>query len=231
MTLIAGIDGCGPNWLCITLNTQDRSLSARVVSTPEFLPLTWAFAAIDIPIGVPDAGPREADRQARAFLRAPRASSVFPCPLRATLQCESWEDMGAITRRLTGRGVAKQTFAILRKVREVNELVRADPLAARCFIEVHPEVSFAAWRGAAMKFNKKRPEGRAERLELIDAHFGKDATTVVRESLKGTKVPSDDIADAFAALWSAERYLLGRALSLPSEPVYDSESIPMVIWY
>jgi predicted RNase H-like nuclease len=139
--------------------------------------------------------------------------------------------MGAITRHLSGRGVAKQTFAILRKVREVNELVRTDSVAARSLIEVHPEVSFAAWRGEAMKFNKKRAEGRAERLELILGHFGQDAVTQVHDSLEGTKVPSDDIADAFAALWSAERYLCGQALSFPPQPVYDSDHIPMLIWY
>jgi predicted RNase H-like nuclease len=139
--------------------------------------------------------------------------------------------MGVITRKLTGRGVSKQAFAILRKVREVNELVRADSRAARCLIEVHPEVSFAAWRGEAMKFNKKSAEGRAERSELILRHFGPDALGQVLESLKGVRVPHDDIADAFAGLWSAERYFNGRAHSFPPEPVYDSDNIPMMIWY
>jgi predicted RNase H-like nuclease len=82
-----------------------------------------------------------------------------------------------------------------------------------------------------MKFNKKRPEGRAERLDLILAHFGRDSVASVRDSLNGVKVPSDDVADALAALWSAERYLYRRALSFPLQPVYDSHDVPMVIWY
>ena len=38
--------------------------------------------AIDIPIGIPEAGARPADREARALL-GPRRNSVFPAPVRA----------------------------------------------------------------------------------------------------------------------------------------------------
>jgi len=45
----------------------------------------WALAAIDIPVGLPDTGSREADSVARKFI-GPRASSVFPCPIRLALE-------------------------------------------------------------------------------------------------------------------------------------------------
>lgn len=231
MTLIAGIDGCGPDWVCVTMDTRDRSLSAHRLSVTDFLPLRWAMAGIDIPIGLPDAEGCLADRQARALLRSPRASSVFPRPIRPALQATSWEEMGSIVRSFTGRGVAKQSYAILRKVREINALVRSSEAAASCFFEVHPEVSFAAWGGHPMRFSKKRPEGRAERLELIVAAFGASAVSVVQESLGRSKVPFDDVADAFAALWSTERRLHGKAVSLPAEPVYDAQGLPIRIWY
>jgi len=44
-------------------------------------------------------------------------------------------------------------------------------------------------------------------------------------------VAPDDIADAFAALWSAERLLAGTAQRLPEAPVHDSYGLPMHIWY
>lgn len=37
----------------------------------------------------------------------------------------------------------------------------------------------------------------------------------------------DDIFDAFAALWTAERISRGESGSLPEEPVSDSASLPM----
>lgn len=231
MTLIAGIDGCRSEWLCITMDTRDRSFSAQVASTDDFLPLRWSVAGIDIPIGLPDTGPREADFSARAFLKPPRASSVFPCPVWAAVGASSWEEMNAITRKVSGCGASKQSYAILRKVREVNNLVRGNHAAASCFIEVHPEVSFAGWRGQPMQFSKKKPQGKSERRELISAYFGADALSAIEGSLKGLKVPFDDIADAFAALWSAERYSQGKAVSLPNRHVYDSQGLPMVIWY
>jgi predicted RNase H-like nuclease len=42
---------------------------------------------------------------------------------------------------------------------------------------------------------------------------------------------ADDVVDALAALWSAERIHAGRAGSLTSPPAVDSAGLPMAIWY
>jgi len=44
------------------------------------------------------------------------------------------------------------------------------------------------------------------------------------------QVGHDDIADAFAALWTAERKLLGQAIPIPANPPVDQLGLRMEIW-
>src|SRR6185295_8826152 len=173
----------------------------------------WALAAIDIPIGLPDSGAREADSAARKFV-GPRASSVFPCPIRPALAAASWQEACAITYQHNGHRISKQTFAILPKIRAVDEKVRSTDLKQRLF-EVHPEVSFASWQGSPTLYAKKDVRGHEQRRALITGHFGADAFASVVSQIGSRSVAADDIADAFAALWSAERLLAGAAQRLP----------------
>ena len=231
MSRIAGIDGCGARWVCVTFDTDSRELGAELLETRELLPARWSVAAIDVPIGLPETGPRAADHEARRFLRAPRAASVFSCPPRAVLDSGTWEEMSERSRSISGTGVSKQAFGILRKVREVDSLLRSSPEARSCFVEAHPEVSFAAWAGHSMRHGKKSVAGKQERRELIDAYFGRTAFPQRQDELRDFRVPADDLADAFACLWTAERYSQGNARSLPVDPEFDATGLPMRIVY
>jgi predicted RNase H-like nuclease len=226
---IAGIDGCQSRWLAIAHVPGSSAFVAQVLATSELPAQPWALAAIDIPIGLPDRGAREADRAARKFV-GPRASSVFPCPIRPALDATSWLEACEITYQHNSHRISQQTFAILPKIRAVDELVRSTDLRQRLF-EVHPEVSFASWQGSPMLHAKKDVRGHEQRRALIAEHFGPEAFASVVAQIGTRKVAADDIADAFAALWSAERLLAGTAQRLPDTPVYDSYGLPMHIWY
>lgn len=229
MQRIAGIDGCQSRWLAISHAPGSSSFEAQVLETSELSAQPWALAAIDIPIGLPDKGAREADGAARKFVGA-RASSVFPCPIRPALDSTSWEEACEITFQQNGHRISKQTFAILPKIRAVDEYVRSTDLRHRLF-EIHPEVSFAAWQGAPTLHAKRDVRGHEQRRALIARHFGPEAFASVAEQIGGRGVAMDDIADAFAALWSAERRLAGTAQRLPSASATDSHDLPMHIWY
>ena len=98
--------------------------------------------------------------------------------------------------------------------------------------EVHPELSFRAWNdGQSMTANKKTAEGRNERRRLIDSYFDKSAFDRVRREYKVKDVAHDDILDAFAALWTAERIARREALTLPEDPEFDGEGLAMSISY
>jgi predicted RNase H-like nuclease len=226
---IAGIDGCKSQWLAIAHVPGSSSFVAQVLATSELPAQPWALAAIDIPIGLPDSGARVADGAAREFI-GPRRSSVFPCPIRPALEATSWQEACEITYRHNGHRVSQQTFAILSKIRDVDECVRSTDLRERLF-EVHPEVSFAAWKGAPTLHAKRDVRGHEQRRALIAGYYGPEAFASVAEQIGTRSVAADDIADAFAALWSAERLLNGTAQRLPDTPAVDSCGLPMHIWY
>lgn len=234
---VAGVDGCKSRWLCIARDLHTGGIEARLFESAAHLadqdPLPDVIGW-DIPIGLAEDGDgRGCDRAARSVLRVPRASSVFTAPIRAALAARSREEASSITaQRCAGRRVAAQAFGIYAKVREVDELLAARPSLRGRIREVHPEVCFWAWNGSvAIRASKKSEAGQRERLALVEAHFGAGSLARVRTQLARRRVPADDILDAFAALWTAERIALGVARTLPEEPLRDARGMRMEIVY
>lgn len=230
MPEILGIDGAGSGWVGVALDTESGALSAHFLQTEEIATFDCSLIAIDIPIGLSDRGQRAADVEARRLLGRPRGSSVFPTPIRSALNASTWEEACGITLAVDGRRVAMQTFAIMNKIAAVDELLQRDPQLSLRTFEVHPEVSFAHWAGSPMVHGKKRHAGRQERQELIAANFGQATFQDLHRELK-SKVEADDLADAFAALWTAIRIHEKTAAALPDRPVFDSTGLSMRIWY
>jgi predicted RNase H-like nuclease len=231
MSLIAGVDGCRNAWICITLDTRTGALrSERFTSTADLLlqrPRP-AVMGIDIPIGLTDSGPRRCDELARRMLGR-RASCVFPAPVRAALAGADRAAADALHRAADGRGVGAQAFNIYRKIAEIDAVLTAcRPLQSQ-LIEVHPEVSFLVWNGHMPLESKKSKIGKEQRRRLIRAEFGSEAFKVERIKYLTAEVADDDIADAFAALWSAKRRFAGESKSLPDPPLLDRMGLSMAI--
>jgi predicted RNase H-like nuclease len=226
--LIAGVDGCRGGWLAVI--KQGRELRALIA--PDFAALLGALPGaligIDIPIGFPDRGARSCDVLARELLGRPRASSVFPAPVRACLKDWEYRRLCSLHREIDGRGLGRQTFNLLPKIRQVDAVLVRNPQVARRIREVHPEVSFALWNGTPMMFNKATPEGRRERERLIDREWPGERERLARE-LRGNRFAADDLNDAFAVLWSARRIAGGRARVFPEEVQRDAAGLRMRI--
>lgn len=234
MTTIVGADGCPAGWLCIFEELPSRRLGSKIFGTVEEL---FAAApsievlAIDIPIGLTDAYGRQCDVTARRLLGPKRGSSVFPAPIRPALHAATYEDACAASFAAQQKKVSKQAWAIYPKIRELDTLlIRRDDLRPR-ICEVHPEVTFATWSGNPIIASKKSAEGFAARLALVQRHFGVDAYETVRARYQRMDVANDDILDAFAALWTAERIQRNAAHSLPAQAPVDSAGLPMRIVY
>lgn len=137
-----------------------------------------------------------------------------------------------ISRSVDGRGVGAQAFNLYSRIREVDEIVRSDPRARRYIHEVHPELSFMAWnKGKPIAESKKSPRGIGRRKKLVQSQFGKGAFRSVRQANLSSVVADDDICDAFACLWTAERIHLGIAEVIPNPPAIDPLGIRMGMWY
>lgn len=233
MAVVAGLDVCAEGWLCARRDPADGRIEAAVLpSLDELEQLSPEPVAVgvDIPIGLPEAGPRECDRRARALLGRPRASSVFPVPLRAMLEADSYQAACALGERTDGRRLPRQSWHLLPRIREMDTFLRADPSRVHWVREVHPEMSFRAWHGGwPMVHGKRTVSGSRERAALVDRDWG--ASWRAAGKGLGQGAARHDLLDALAALWSAERFARGRAVQLPGDPPRDAMGLAMAIAY
>ena len=221
---VLGVDACKKGWVGITNDLagyfgQDIELLISAVLADGPLDV----AAIDIPIGLPLSGSRQADVLARKLV-GKRASSVFPTPVRAALVAASHSEASAINLGSTGKGLSQQAYGLGRKILEVDEWVRRAPCRV---IEVHPEVSFAAMKGAPLDYAKSSWAGMEERRRLLSrAGIGEPCDI----GIAGQKAAPDDVLDATAAVWTALRFTSGSAVSYPSPPEEFGNEDAAAIW-
>lgn len=224
---VAGVDGCRGGWVVVTV-----TLEGDGTSTVERLPDLGsvisrldggelAAVGIDIPIGLPETGPRRCDVEARRMI-GPRRSSVFPAPVRGVLGAATYEDAVGRCRARSGKATSRQAFGILPKVAEVDRVMSPDRQGR--IVEVHPEVSLAVLAGRTMAYPKRRPEGRAERLAALGRAFP-DVADHAGVRIVGTG--PDDVLDAFAVAWTARRYARGGHVQLGGQR--DSRGLRMEI--
>ena len=182
-----------------------------------------AVVAIDIPIGLPDTAPRQADLLARQRLPGGRKSSVFPAPTRVATAATTHVEASAANREAAGVGLSVQAFRLVPKILEVDAYVRT-PRSCRV-VEAHPEVSFAAMDAASVVPAKRTAAGAAGREKALRA-AGIEPPAYVR----GQGYAADDLLDACAAAWTAARVASGDAQTLPDPPETFSDSLPAAIW-
>jgi predicted RNase H-like nuclease len=207
---VAGIDGTKGGWVAIVLEDGRfaRDVLCRPVETDFRILADVVVIGIDVPIGF---GPRRADAAARVFLSG-AASTVFPTPPRELLE----------HRFQPGLRVSAQSHALGPRILHVTELARTD---ARLY-EVHPEVSFRAMNGGLpLRHRKKSAAGAIERLALLRGHG-----IELDQLEESAPAPLDDVLDAAAAAWSAQRIAAGTACSLPDPPEVVAGAA-VAIWY
>jgi len=233
-SIIAGVDGCKDGWFCLTKDLATGTINSAVYKDAKSLleqqpePL---LIAIDIPIGLTEAGPRICDIEARKLI-GPRRSSIFPAPIRPVLQAKTREEADSIGRQVDSRGVPAQAFAIYDKIRDIDEILIKRPGLQGRIKEVHPEVCFWAWNSKKyISYSKKTEEGQLQRRDLIDKTFGDKIVEEIRAKYLKKAVATDDIHDAFAALWTAERVCKAKASVIPDPSPKDAFELHMEMWY
>lgn len=204
---------------------------------------------------------RKCDEEARDRL-GHRRSSVFAVPVRPVMEAlrdrmdlrrpprddedkkqRKWgrvryflDDEGLSVRRGEGR-ITAQSFAILPKIVEADDLLQGSVKARKIVRETHPEVCFldlATKRRAARleMFSKKHGLGFKSRVAILqDCHPGAEKA-IVEACEKWPQIASDDIVDAMAcALTATVRDELETLPKGPDEPPTDSKDLPMEIVY
>jgi len=187
----------------------------------------YCVIAIDIPIGLTESGPRKCDIEARQLLGA-RRSSVFPSSISAVLLAKDYKEACRIREKVEKKRMSQQAWAIVYKIKEINELIANNTLLATKIFEVHPEVSFYYLvDNQPANFKKKTKEGIKERVLKLSRHYGFDFE-YIRKIKAQFKAPEDDILDALVALWSAERIYAGRNKVLPEQESFDGNKVQKI---
>lgn len=217
MVQSVGVDGCPGGWVAVELGDGHFS---RALFRPSFAEILTVFpeattVGVDIPIGLPESGPRDADIAARAFVGA-RRSSVFTTPTRQLLETE-WRP---------GLGITRQSHGLGQRIFEVDRAIDQSGRQDRIY-EIHPEVSFAAMQGSPLAEPKTSWNGLHIRRYLLRAS-GVD----VPDRLPSIGVvPAEDLLDAAAAAWTANRIATHTAMALPQTPPIDASRRAIAIWY
>jgi predicted RNase H-like nuclease len=231
---VAGADGCPFGWLAVFRSiTGDRPKARLFKSVEDILAAQErpAVIAVDIPIGLPAVstqGGRAADREARKVLRL-RKSSIFPTPSRPVLQAKSFEEARDIEERnsVPPKKLAKQVFNILCKICELDDIATR---YSGIIFECHPEMSFWAMNNKIeMSVPKRRSQGFDERCKIL-AENGYEHAFLTTRIGSYKEHSRDDLTDACAAAWTAERILNKEAIRFPTESDFDNNRLDMAIW-
>ena len=218
--VVVGLDACRAGWVGVVL-ADGRFERAVVAASADDVVASCspvAVVGVDIPIGTTTLGRRECDVQARAFV-GPRRNSVFPALPTSVMDAADYAEAAARCVAVSGRGLSKQSWALVAKTREVAAL--RDRLDVPVH-EVHPEVSFRALAGDPLRWAKTTWNGLALRRRLL-AEAG--ITLPDDLGMAGAAGP-DDVLDAAVVAWTAARIAAGTAKPLP-DPPEDG----IAIWY
>jgi predicted RNase H-like nuclease len=223
---VLGVDACKAGWVGITLQGNETrgylasTISDLVDQAAADGPLE--AVAVDIPIGLPDEGRRQADVLAKAAI-GPRRLSVFMTPVRSALLAPTHATAVAINRELAGEGISLQAFGLRPKLLEVERWVTE---TNHHVVEVHPEVSFAFLAGEPLSTRKSTWAGAQRRHGLLATAGIRLAGDLGAAGAAGV----DDVLDAAAAAWTARRLTRGQAISMPDPPEQFSDGLSCAIW-
>ncbi|RHB51668.1 DUF429 domain-containing protein [Exiguobacterium sp. AM39-5BH] len=179
-----GIDGARGSWVRITYDSI--SLCLTISEKLEDLLIEGAVHFVDMPkdLATIDAPDRLCDAWMRSQLKQ-RKSSIFTPPIQDVLMESSYAEANAKSRELVGKGISKQAWNLVPRIREFQTITDAD------VYESHPEVCFAVMTGNEAAFSKKTEVGELERIELL-RRYSKSSPW----KWKMSNVQVDDIIDA-----------------------------------
>lgn len=231
--LVVGVDGCRVGWFAVRLD-DDGGWDINAFSDVGTLCREWNGADvifIDIPIGLPDKQRpvRTCDVQARRLLGRPRSSSIFPPASRAALNAITYTSASEANLAEIVTKLNQQTWNILPKIREVDRFLAEYPDERETICEIHPEVCFTVFNGGrAITLNKKTPEGKRVRIDLL--RRVDDRADAIRDraltEYRRKDVAEDDILDALVAAITTTHHP-DNVVSIPPTPEYDAYGLRM----
>ena len=239
MAWVAGVDGCKKGWILVLREVELGTIRHRRIDCLSEVfrqPENPRLVAVDIPIGLLSRGRkggRECDKKGREILGKPRSNSVFSAPVRAALNYFDYPSALRANRASSSErvGISQQCFGLFPKMRQADELVT--PELQKRIREVHPELCFCELNDhKPMKYGKKHRGGLGlqERRHLL-CKEGFSSAINEATGYPRSQIAEDDILDACAGCWTAERIHQGVAKFIPKNPSKDERGRRMEMWF
>ena len=227
MARFLGVDGCRQGWFAAwqegdqTCGTIYPSVQALCLDHPDAV-----RCLIDIPIGLKQDSDRLLETSVRQAL-GNRKSSVFPVPCHPAAYANTYTEASAINRRQIGKGLSKQAWYICPRIRDVDELLGAEPSYRSIIGECHPELAFKCLNGTPLEASKKTEAGQLQRRQIIERYLP-DLTGFIDQMLSQfprRDLQLDDILDALILTVTAKQPAI-----LPAEEEVGVGEIPIRMW-
>ena len=226
--LYIGVDGCRGGWTAAVLDHGDLRLESyeSINSLVERYQSFDAFL-IDMAIGLRNHSDQvRPDDAARRELGV-KGSSVFPIPSREAIYSNGEEAQKKANLRTLGKSLAKQSIAIIPKIREVDEFLTSHPEYKNRILESHPELDFSRLNGSVLMSRKKEEPGPSERIAVLSEFLDKKDLLGIYDKAKELKCNQDDLIDAICLAVTGALYAHGQCKTIPEKPQSDEKGLLM----
>ena len=207
---VMGVDGCRVGWFGVwqAVNAVEFGVFASIQEL-------WSQhrnasrILVDIPIGLTDDRPRHLEFVVRSLLKR-KSASVFPVPCRQAVYAQDYQQACRINFSRFGKKISRQAWNICPRIRDMDQFLQGNEPAQSIVGESHPELVFAILAGNELTTSKKKPQGAAQRLDILSAY--NDSLAGIYEhacaAYARKDVARDDILDAMALFIAAGRSCL-----------------------
>ena len=227
--LYIGVDGCRGGWVAAVLDYGELRLERyeTIADIVKEYPSFDAFL-IDMAIGLRNNSmdKKRPDAAAKKELGV-KASCVFPIPSREAVYAEGEEAQKAANIRTLEKSLAKQSIAIIPKLREIDEFMTDHPEYKNKILESHPEVAFARLNGSVVLSRKKEEPGPSERRRILSEYLDKEDLSGIYDKAKELGCGQDDLIDAICLAVTGALHAHGQSETIPDDPEVDEKGLLM----
>ena len=126
-----------------------------------------------------------------------------------------------------GKSLAKQSIAIIPKIRELDVFLNAHPEYKNKILESHPEVDFARLNGSVLMSRKKEEPGPSQRIAILSEFLDQKELYRMYNKAKELRCNQDDLIDAICLAVTGALYAHGQYETIPAEPELDERGLIM----
>jgi len=228
-----GLDGCAAGWFAVfgCPGNWHRELVSDRHRLQELLSIS-SLSFVDIPIGLSDnEAARQCDRWLRKRLGRSFAACVFNPPARSTLAATFYTEACRLNQERTGKKISVQTWNLVPKIRQIDEILTECEFLRDRVRESHPELLFQLLNGdRPLTHKKKTAAGQEERRQLLyNAIAERPNWDDIRASYRKKDVATDDIFDATVLAYFAAKAIANGTRSFPEPGSSDPKGLTMAI--